>query len=96
MLTTLSCAAAQLVALVMWGLAWLADRATEVPNPKPNALHTVSGVLLMVGLLTGLVAIGLAAVVLRIRRARPPRAITIASVLIGVAPPVILTVLQFL
>jgi hypothetical protein len=91
MLATLSCAVGQVVALGMWLLA----RGAGIPADRPNALHTVASILLMVAGLTGLLAIALIPLVYRVRHARPPTAITIGSLVIGLVPLATIALLSF-
>ncbi|MDX1947997.1 MAG: hypothetical protein SFU86_21540 [Pirellulaceae bacterium] len=92
MLATMSCVLAQVVSLAMW----LVARGANIPAGRPNALDIVSGILLAVAFLTGLLILLLTGIVLWIRRARPPRAITIVSLLIAVIPVVTIGVLTLL
>ena len=86
MLTTICSAAAQLLTLVMW----LVARSAGIPEGRPNALAVIPDVMLMVAFLTGLLALILTPITLRTRRSPPPRAITIAAVLVGLSPLVII------
>jgi hypothetical protein len=58
-----------------------------------HPLARIAGVLLFVALVTGTCCLALTPLAYRVRRARPPRAITIAAVIIGLAPWVTLVVL---
>jgi hypothetical protein len=82
MLTTLSCGAAQAVALVMW----LVARNAGIAEDQPNALYMIPQTLLLVAFVAGVVALLLTPLVHRLRRSRPPISITIAALLIGVLP----------
>jgi hypothetical protein len=88
MLLTLSCLAAQVVALVMWLLA----RSAGIPAGRPNALYLVAATLVFVAMLTGLFVLGLTPVAYRVRKGRPPLGITVLAVVIGAAPLVTLAV----
>jgi len=61
-----------------------------------HPLAQVSGVLLFVALITGVVCLAFTALVYRVRKAPPPSPITVAAVMIGVAPIVLLVVLNLL
>jgi hypothetical protein len=87
MLLALSCLAAQVVALA----TWLVARAANIPAGRPNALLLVPTTLMMVALLTGLLAIALTPVVYRVRKARPPLAITLIALAIAVTPLITVT-----
>jgi hypothetical protein len=86
MLLTLSCLAAQIVALVMWLLA----RSAGIPLGKPNALYLVAATLVFVAMLTGFLVLGLTPVAYRVRKSPPPRAVAVLAVMIGTAPLVTL------
>jgi hypothetical protein len=88
MLLTLSCLAAQVVALVMWLLA----RSAGIPTGQPNALYLVAATLLFVAMLTGFLVLGLTPLAYRVRQGRPPLGITILAVVIGAAPLITLAV----
>lgn len=92
MLLALSCASAQLVALVVWLLA----RAAGVPPNRPNALLLVVSTLLGVAILTGLAILVFTPIVYRVRKSRPPTLITVAALIIALAPMLTLVVLGFL
>jgi hypothetical protein len=82
MLLTLSCLTAQLVALA----TWLFARGAGIPAGRPNALLLVPTTLMMVALITGILLVIVTPVVYRVRRSRPPIAITIAALVIAIAP----------
>jgi hypothetical protein len=82
MLTTLSCGAAEVVAVVMWLIA----RNAGIPADQPNALYMIPQTLLLVAFVAGVVSLLLTPLVYRLRRARPPIQITIAAMLIGLLP----------
>jgi hypothetical protein len=88
MLLTMSCLAAQVVALVMWLLA----RSAGIPAGRPNALYLVAATLVFVAMLTGLLVLALTPIAYRVRQGRPPLGITILAVVIGAAPLVTLAV----
>ncbi len=56
----------------------------------------IAGVLLFVAIITGLVCLALTPLAYRVRATRPPRAVTIGAVLIGLSPIVLLVVLSVL
>jgi hypothetical protein len=89
MLLALSCAAAQATALVVWLIA----RSAGIPANRPNALMLVPSTLMFVALLSGILVLALTPVVYRVRRARPPLAVTVGAVLIAIVPLVTLAVL---
>jgi hypothetical protein len=61
-----------------------------------HPLGRIAGVLLFVALTTGLVCLAFTPLAYRVRRAPPPRAITVGALLIGIAPIVLLIVLRAL
>ena len=89
MLLALSCLAAQLVALA----TWLVARAAGIPAGQPNALFLVPQTLMIVAVLTGLLLLVVTPLAYRVRRSRPPLAITIAALAIGVAPLIAVAVI---
>jgi hypothetical protein len=89
MLATMSCLAAQVVALATWIVA----RASQEQPDRPNALAIVPGVLLLVAVLTGLLSLAIVVPVHYARKARPPRVVTMVSLVIT-AIPVVLFVIQ--
>lgn len=91
MLTTLCTAVAELLALGAFLLSLNAPPTAETPDPLLVLSHTM----LWIALITGLVTLGLTAVVYRVRQTPPPGAITAFSVIIGLIPPVILIVANF-
>lgn len=90
MLTTVCSAAAQVLALAMW----LVARSAGIPAGQPNALAVIPGVMLMVAVFTGILALILTPITLRTRVAPPPRIITIAAVVIGVLPLIIIAAIS--
>jgi hypothetical protein len=89
MLLALSCGSAQIVALVVWLIA----RAATPPANRPNALMLVVSTLLGVAILTGLAILIFTPLVYRVRRGRPPIAVTVVAVLIAIVPLVLLAAL---
>ncbi len=89
MLLALSCAAAQATALVVWLIA----RSAGIPGNRPNALLLVPSTLMFVALLSGVLVLALTPIVYRVRRARPPLAVTVGAVLIAIFPLVIFAIL---
>jgi hypothetical protein len=82
MLLTLSCAAAQVVAFAMW----LVARQVQVPVDRPNALYLIPSTLMIVAVISGLLVLTLTPITYYVRKARPPRAVTIVAVLIALLP----------
>ncbi len=82
MLLTLSCAAAQVVAFAMW----LVARQVQVPVDRPNALYLIPSTLMIVAVVSGLLVLTLTPITYYVRKARPPRAVTIVAVLIALLP----------
>src|SRR4029079_6041818 len=70
--------------------------AFPVAQGGDHPLGRISSVFLFVALVTGLVCLGLTPLVYRVRKAPPPAPITVGAVLIGVAPIVLLIVLNLL
>jgi hypothetical protein len=60
-----------------------------------HPLARISGVMLFVAIVTGVVALVLTPLAYRVRLAPPPRAITVIAVLIGLLPLVVLVLLAF-
>lgn len=92
MLLALSCLAAQVVALA----TWLVARAAGVPDGRPNALLLVPQTLTLVAVLTGLLILIVTPIAYRVRRTRPPIAVTIAAVVIAIAPLIAVAVIATL
>jgi hypothetical protein len=88
MLATFSCAAAQVVALVMW----LVARSVGIPAGQPNALGVVAGILQMVAMLTGLLVLVLTPFAYRVGHTRPPRLVTIGAIIVALMPLVTIAV----
>ena len=91
MLTCTSTAVAMLVVLALW----LISLAFPFQGPRPHPLLVVAGMLQFVALFTGLLCLLFTPLAYRVRRTSPPRPITIAAVLIGLAPIVTLLVRAF-
>ncbi|HZN36570.1 MAG TPA: hypothetical protein VFB80_22225 [Pirellulaceae bacterium] len=91
MLTCTSTAVAMLVVVALW----LISLAFPFPGPRPHPLLVVAGLLQFVALFTGLLCLLFTPLAYRVRRTSPPRPITIAAVLIGLAPIVTLLVRAF-
>lgn len=89
MLALIATLAAEVVAFVGWALVALANHGADVPAQ----VRMVLGLLLATSALTGIVCLALIPAVYRLRRAAPPRAVTIAAVAISSVP--ILTVVWF-
>jgi len=92
MLTCMSTAAAMLMVLAFR----LLIIGFPVAAGQRHPLAAVAGVLLFVALMTGVLCLGLTPLVYRVRRTRPPRAVTVGAVLIGAAPIVTLIVINVL
>jgi hypothetical protein len=92
MLTCMSTAAAMLMVLIFRLLVIGFPVAAGGRHP----LAAVAGVLLFVALMTGVLCLALTPLVYRVRRTRPPRAITIGAVLIGAAPIVTMIIINVL
>jgi hypothetical protein len=82
MLLTLSCAAAQVVAFVMWLIA----RQVNLPADRPNALLLIPSTLMIVAVISGLLVLALTPFTYYVRQARPPLTVTIVAVLIALLP----------
>jgi hypothetical protein len=92
MLTCMSTAAAMLVVLVLRLLMLAFPVAVDGIHP----LHRMADVFLFLAIVTGALCLGLTGLTHRVRQASPPRPITIAAVLIGFAPILMLIVLAIL
>jgi hypothetical protein len=88
MLTCTSTAAGLIVVLALRLLMLLLPAARGGAHP----LASVAGMLLLVSLTTGVVCLLLTPLAYRVRRDPPPRAITIAAILIGLAPIVTIAI----
>jgi hypothetical protein len=84
MLLTLSCAAAQVVAFVMWLIA----RQVNLPADRPNALMLIPSTLMIVAVVSGLLVLVFTPFTYYVRKARPPLTVTIVAVLIALLPMV--------
>ncbi len=90
MLTCVCTTVAMLVVLV------LSVAAAMFPAPAAtHPLNRIAAVLLFLAMVTGTLCLAFTLLVLRTRMIRPPRAITIAAVVIGAAPFIMLAVLRF-
>ena len=90
MLTLMSTMVAFVLALFGWGAMAIFPVAEDAAHPLaflPNLLIFVAGT-------TGLLCLGLTLVAHRVRSTPPPRAITIAAALVGVAPLVTIAILS--
>jgi heme/copper-type cytochrome/quinol oxidase subunit 2 len=88
MLTTMS----TLVALLVAGAVGLAILVWPTDQGREHPLSAISGLMLLVSAATGVVCIALTPFVYRVRRSPPPRTVTVAAVLIGLAPLVTIAV----
>ena len=70
--------------------------AFPVVQGGDHPLARISGVFLFVALITGLVCLAFTPLVYRVRKVPPPSSITVGAALIGVAPIVLLIVLNLL
>jgi hypothetical protein len=87
MLLALCTLAAQVVALAVWLFA----RTVGIPG-RPNYLMLVPTTLMMVALLSGILVLVLTPLTYRVRRSRPPLAITAAAIVIALLPPAVVLV----
>jgi hypothetical protein len=89
MLTLMSTTVAFVLALITWAVMLLLPVAEDAIHPLaffPSLLIFVAGT-------TGFLCLGLTVLAHRVRSAPPPRAITVAAALIGVAPLVTIAIL---
>ncbi len=70
--------------------------AFPVAPGEDHPLGRMSGVLLFVALITGVVCLAFTPLVYRVRKVPPPGPITVGAVLIGLAPLVLLVILNLL
>ena len=70
--------------------------AFPVAQGGKHPLAQVSGVLLFVALITGVVCLVFTPLVYRVRKTPPPSSITAGAVLIGIAPVILLIILNLL
>jgi len=89
MLACTSTAVAMFVVLALRFLIIAFPTAAGQVHP----LGRISGVLLFVAMITGLMCVGLTPLAHRIRKIAPPRAITMGAVMIGLSPIALLVVL---
>ena len=82
MLTCLSTAAALVVVFGLWLLVRLFPPAPDHTHP----FTSIAAVLLLVAAATGILCLLFTPLAARIRQTPPPRSITIAAILIGIAP----------
>jgi hypothetical protein len=92
MLTCMSTAAGTFLVLGL-RLLMLAFPVTE---GRLHPLNQASGVLLFVAIATGVLCMGLTPLVYRARITAPPRPVTMAAIAIGLAPIVLLILLNLL
>jgi hypothetical protein len=92
MLATLCTAIASGLTVVSYSIVRWGGEAADANAP----LGFFPGLMLLIAGLTGIASLGLIPVVYRVRPIAPPRSITIAAVLIGALPLVILLVLLLL
>ncbi len=99
-----------LAATVLWMLTLLCSLAAEVaavacyaaarqwPGPpgEPRLPRMMAGTLLLAALVSGVVCLVLTPLVWKLRPVKPPLAIVIAAVLVGLAPIVTLVVVSWL
>ena len=90
MLSCMSTAAGMLTVLSLR----LLMLAFPVAEGGDHPLGRIAGVLLFVALATGVVCLGFTPLAYRVRKAPPPRAITVGALLIGIAPILLLIVLS--
>ena len=88
MLTVMSTLAGLFVAAAIGGLVLLAP----APPWEEHPLAALAGLMLLVSAATGVVSLALTVLAYRVRQTPPPRAITIAAVLIGLTPLVTIAV----
>lgn len=92
MLTVMSTLAGLFVAAAIGGLVLFAP----APAGQEHPLAALAGLMLFVSAATGAVCLALTVLAHRVRQSPPPRAITIAAVLIGLAPLVTIAVFAIL
>lgn len=92
MLTLLCSLAADLGGTACFGFA----RYWPAPAGQPPLMQMMATSLLLVALVTGVLCLALTPLVWRLRRVKPPLAIVLVAVLVGVAPIVTLVVLNWL
>jgi len=89
MLTCMCTAVGMFVVLAFRLLMLAFPVAAGAQHPFAN----IAGVLLFVAIVTGAVCLALTPLAYRVRATRPPRAVTIGAILIGLSPIVLLVVL---
>jgi len=92
MLSCMSTAVGMLTILALRLLMLAFPVAVGAEHP----LARVSGVLLFVALITGAVCLVFTPLVYRLRKVAPPSPITVSAVMIGIAPVVLLIILNLL
>lgn len=90
MLTLLSTAAAMVTAACAWGLTLAMPAAPGAPHP----LGLLPGLLIFVACATGILCLILTPLIHRVRVSPAPQSISIAAVLIGIAPLVTIAILS--
>lgn len=83
------------VGMAVVGLVYLGMAAAPVAEGGAHPLARLGGVMLFVAIATGVLALVLTPLAYRVRVVPPPRAITIAAVLIGLLPLAVLVLLAF-
>lgn len=81
---------ATLGALTLFAIAFLLFRTASAPAGQMNPLAMIPGLLLWIAIVTGSVAVGLIPLVYRFRQTNPPMAFTLAAIVIGSVPWVLL------
>ncbi len=89
MLTTL----ATLVAEVGGVIGWLLLVSAADPQKLARSVAVLPGLILYIGLITGIIGLVLAPVAHRIRRVPPPTSVTVVAVVIALSPAVTIFVL---
>jgi cytochrome c-type biogenesis protein CcmH/NrfG len=75
-----------LAALAVSGSTFLAMLAWPAPGAPAHPLAPLAGMMLLVAVTTGLVCLALTPLALLTRKGRPPIAVTLGAILIGVTP----------
>ena len=81
----LTCMSTVVALAVVYGM-WILVRLLRVAGGRPHPLTNIAGVLLLVAVTTGVLCLLLTPLAGRVRQTPAPQVITIAAMLIGLAP----------
>jgi hypothetical protein len=89
------CTLATVGALVLFAISFAMTRNLPFDPTRPNPGAMLPGMALFTAVITGSLTLGSIPVVYRVRQSKPPLAITMGSVLVGITPWIIVLVNRF-